>query len=220
VSSVRPGSGSHRATTSANSRAGPTRLRGPARTHACPPGCRRRPPAPRRRRRPGGDGVRAGRARARPHRSAHERVRSVGSALRSATARPRSSTPSTPRACSSTWSRRGTLRRHPQLKLIASHGGGTVPFLAERIAGISPEALRQRRAVHAGGVDPAIDGSTRRVLRRGRPRRAVRRQRPRGSPTSEGLVCMTLRGHAAGPHLARRPIPSCIRSLPTMSLPS
>jgi 6-methylsalicylate decarboxylase len=32
----------------------------------------------------------------------------------------------------------GTLRRHPQLKLIASHGGGTIPFLAERIAGISP----------------------------------------------------------------------------------
>ena len=32
----------------------------------------------------------------------------------------------------------GTLRRHPSLKLIASHGGGTIPFLAERIAGISP----------------------------------------------------------------------------------
>ena len=26
----------------------------------------------------------------------------------------------------------GTLRRHPSLKLIASHGGGTIPFLAER----------------------------------------------------------------------------------------
>jgi 6-methylsalicylate decarboxylase len=36
----------------------------------------------------------------------------------------------------------GTMRRHPQLKLIASHGGGTIPFLAERIAGISPSFNR------------------------------------------------------------------------------
>jgi 6-methylsalicylate decarboxylase len=44
----------------------------------------------------------------------------------------------------------GTLRRHPQLKLIASHGGGTIPFLAERIAGISPYFNR---------LDPPITGT-------------------------------------------------------------
>jgi predicted TIM-barrel fold metal-dependent hydrolase len=54
----------------------------------------------------------------------------------------------------------GTLRRHPRLKLIASHGGGTIPFLAERIAGISPffnrldppitppEIIEQLRGIH------------------------------------------------------------------------
>ncbi len=54
----------------------------------------------------------------------------------------------------------GTLRRHPGLKLIASHGGGTMPFLAERIAGISPyfnrldppitppEIVEQLRRIH------------------------------------------------------------------------
>ena len=32
----------------------------------------------------------------------------------------------------------GTLRRYPKLKLIASHGGGTVPYLSWRITSISP----------------------------------------------------------------------------------
>lgn len=46
----------------------------------------------------------------------------------------------------------GTLQRCPDIKLIVAHGGGTVPFLAERIGGIEGH----RGAKQVSGVMPAL----------------------------------------------------------------
>ena len=76
----------------------------------------------------------------------------------------------------------GTLRRHPSLKLIASHGGGTIPFLAERIAGISPYFNRLDPSGHADRDHRPAPAHPLRLHRGRQPRlaRELQRLRARG----------------------------------------
>lgn len=50
----------------------------------------------------------------------------------------------------------GTLRRYPNLRLIASHGGGAVPYLAWRMASISPYFNRLDPPITPGEIEAQL----------------------------------------------------------------